>query len=705
MIRPILVLIAILCATPACAEDGYDLWLRYHRVETVYRTPVRTLVPNGTSPTVAAATSELERGLSGLTGRNIGIARNTGDGALVYGTPATSPLIARLAPQLATLGDEGYLIKTQGRVTIIAANSDAGVLYGAFAYLRAVQTRQDLVALDIASAPRLKVRILDHWDNLDRTQERGYAGFSIWDWHKMPDYMSPRYTDYARADASIGINGAVLNNVSANVNILTPLYLAKVKALADVFRPWHIKVYLAVKWSAPMELGGLKTADPLDPAVAAWWKAKADELYTYVPDFGGFLVKANSEGQPGPGDYHRTHADGANMLADALKPHGGIVMWRAFVYAAENPEDRAKQAYDEFVPLDGRFRDNVVVQAKNGAIDFQPREPFHPLFGALPHTNLFLEVQITKEYLGLATSLAYLAPLYEEVLHADTFAKGPGSTVTKVIDGALFGNALTGMAGVSNVGDDRNWTGSEFNQANWYAFGRLAWDPSLSSRAIAQEWARLTFSNDPRFVAPVVDMMLASREAVVDYMTPLGLHHLMATGHHYGPGPWVDDLKRPDWNPVYYHKADTNGLGFDRTVVTGSGATAQYAPPVAKMFENADTTPETMLLWFHHVPWTAKLKSGHTLWDELVVKYDEGVAATARARATWAAMKPYVDDERFEEEAAYLAIEEKEAHWWRDACLAYFETFSKLPFPAGHAPPPHGVAYYKAINFPFVPGH
>jgi alpha-glucuronidase len=709
MTRLIAGLLALLFATPAFAEDGYDLWLRYHRVEASYRVPATALVPRGDTPTIAAATRELARGLSGLTGRNIATAKDIGEGAIVYGTPATSPLNKGLAPQLAGLGDEGYLIRTlatQGRhVTVIAANSDAGVLYGAFAYLRAIQTRQSLASLDVASAPRLKVRILDHWDNLDRTQERGYAGFSLWDWHKMPDYMSPRYTDYARADASIGINGAVLNNVTANVNMLTPLYLAKVKALADLFRPWHIKVYLAVKWSAPIELGGLKTADPLDPGVAAWWKTKADEIYTYVPDFGGFLVKANSEGQPGPGDYHRSHADGANVLADALKPHGGIVMWRAFVYAAENPEDRAKQAYDEFVPLDGKFRDNVVVQAKNGAIDFQPREPFHPLFGALPHTNLFLEVQITKEYLGLATSLAFLAPLYEEVLHADTFAKGPGSTVTKVIDGSLFGGTLTGMAGVSNVGDDRNWTGSQFNQANWYAFGRLAWDPSLSSRAIADEWARMTFSHDPRFLMPVVDMMLASREAVVDYMTPLGLHHLMATGHHYGPGPWVDNLERPDWNPVYYHKADAAGLGFDRTVATGSGATAQYAPPVAKMFENADTTPQNLLLWFHHVPWTAKLKSGRTLWDELVVKYDEGVAATTRARATWAAMKPYVDSQRFDEESAYLAIEEKEAHWWRDACLAYFETFSKLPFPAGHATPPHDVATYKAINFPFVPGH
>ncbi|HEY0107646.1 MAG TPA: alpha-glucuronidase family glycosyl hydrolase, partial [Rhizomicrobium sp.] len=638
LLRPFRAFVLLCLPSLAHAEDGYDLWLRYRPVEATWLAPYRAgataLMPHGGSATIRAATDELERGLSGLLGRTITATdKIAANGTVIYGTPATSPLIKSLSASLRGLGEEGYLIRSvtaEGRkATVIAANGDAGVLYGVFAYLRLLQTRQPIDRLDIASAPRLKVRILDHWDNLDRTQERGYAGFSIWDWHKMPDYMSPRYTDYARADASIGINGAVLNNVAANANILTPLYLAKVAALADLFRPYHIKVYLSARFTAPMELGGLKTADPLDPAVQAWWRAKVDEIYKYVPDFGGFLVKANSEGQPGPGDYHRSHADGANMLADALKPHGGIVMWRAFVYAAENPEDRAKQAYDEFVPLDGKFRDNVAVQAKNGAIDFQPREPFHPLFGALPHTNLFLEVQITKEYLGLATSLAYLGPLYEEVLHADTVARGPGSTVTSVIDGSLFGNTLTGMAGVSNVGDDRDWTGSEFNQANWYVFGRLAWDPSLSARAVAEEWTTMTFSDDPRFVRPVVDMMMASREAVVDYMTPMGLHHMMATGHHYGPGPWVDDLARPDWNPVYYHKADAGGLGFDRTA-TGSNATSQYAPSVAKEFEDIHTIPEKYLLWFHHVPWSYKLKAGRIVWDELVVTYDEGVAATAR---------------------------------------------------------------------------
>ena len=709
----LLALFALVLPTLAHAEDGYDLWLRYRPVEQRWLAPYRAgaaaLLPRGASPTIVAATNELERGLTGLLGKPVPVATaGTAGGTIVFGTPASSPLIKSLAPSLASLGNEGYLIRSltaQGHnVTVIAANSDVGVLYGAFAFLKLIQTRQAIDRLDVASTPRLMVRILDHWDNLNGTQERGYAGFSIWDWHKMPDYMDPRYTDYARADASIGINAMVPNNVSSQAEMLTPLYIRRAAALANVLRPYGIRMYFAARFSAPIELGGLKTADPLDPAVQAWWKAKADEIYAAIPDFGGFLVKASSEGQPGPDDYHRTQADGANVLADALAPHHGIVMWRAFVYSAENPEDRARQAYSQIVPLDGKFRDNVVVQAKNGAIDFQPREPFHPMFGAMPHTGMFLEVQITKEYLGLATSLAYLAPLYEEVLHADTFARGPGSTVAKVIDGSLFGNRITGMAGVANIGTDRDWSGSSFNQANWYAFGRLAWDPSASSRAIAEDWAKMTFSNDPKFVAPTVAMMLASREAVVDYMTPLGLAHLMATGHHYGPGPWVSDLKRPEWNPVYYHHADAAGLGFDRTP-TGSNATAQYAPPVAAEFNDPDRIPEKFLLWFHHVPWDHKMKSGRTLWDELVVHWDDGVAATARARATWASMKPYVDAERFAKEEAYLKIEENEAHWWRDAEIAYFQTFSKLPLPAGHAPPPHDLDYYKAVNFPFVPGH
>jgi len=713
LLKSLAILAALLAPALAHAEDGYELWLRYHPMEQAalaqYRPVAAALLPRGESPTIKAATAELERGLGGLLARPEPVVSTIkSDGTIVIGTPASSPLIRTLSASLAKLGPEGYLIRSltaEGhKVTVIAGNSDIGVLYGAFAFLRLIQTRQSVGNLDIVSSPKLQVRILDHWDNLNGTIERGYAGFSIWDWHKMPDYMDPRYIDYARADASIGINAVVVNNVGAQAEILTPLYIERAAALAAVFRPYGIRIYFSARFSAPIEIGGLKTADPLDPAVQAWWKAKADEIYKAIPDFGGFLVKANSEGQPGPQDYHRTQADGANVLADALAPHHGIVMWRAFIYSAENPEDRAKQAYDELVPLDGKFRDNVIIQAKNGPIDFQPREPIHPIFGAMPHTGVFLEVQITKEYLGLATSLAYLGPLYEEVLRTDTYAKGPGSTVAKLIDGSLFGSKLTGMAGVANVGDDRNWSGSEFNQANWYVFGRLVWDPALSSRTIAEEWARMTFTNDPRFVNPVVDMMMASREAVVDYMTPLGLAHLMATGHHYGPGPWVSNLERPEWNPVYYHRADAAGIGFDRTP-TGSDATAQYAPQVAAQFNDINAIPEKFLLWFHHVPWGYKMKSGRTLWDEMVVRYDEGVAATTRARETWEKMKPYVDAQRFAEEEAFLTIEEKEAHWWRDAEIAYFQTFSKMPLPAGHAAPAHDLEYYKAIDFPFVPGH
>jgi alpha-glucuronidase len=391
------------------------------------------------------------------------------------------------------------------------------------------------------------------------------------------------------------------------------------------------------------------------------------------------------------------------MLAEAVAPHGGIVMWRAFVYSNETPTDRAKQAYDEFVPLDGKFASNVLVQVKNGAIDFQPREPFHPLFGAMPKTPLMMEFQITKEYLGFSTHLAYLGPLFEEALDADTRVKGKGSTVAKVIDGELHGYQYTGMAGVANIGSDRNWSGSIFDQANWYVFGRLAWNPELSARDIAEEWVRMTFSNDPAFVQPVVDMMMGSRDAVVDYMTPLGLAHLKGTGHHYGPAPWVDDLGRADWNPTYYHRADANGIGFDRGP-KGSNAIEQYAPDVRKIFGDVKKTPESMLLWFHHLPWTHRMASGRTLWDELVVHYQRGVDRVAKMQATWEAQKPFVDAQRFAEVKAYLAIQREEAQWWRDACIAYFQSINKLPLPTGFAPPRHPLEYYKSLKFPYAPG-
>jgi alpha-glucuronidase len=703
-------LAAVLFALPAASEDGYDLWLRY-------RPPaagsVRELVVTGASPTLDAVQRELVRGLSGLAGAPIPVVGEpTRSGAVLFGTPRSSALIASLSLDLRRAGGEGYVIRdvTLGghAVTVIAANSDIGVLYGAFHFLRLLQTGQGTQTFDLASQPRTQRRVLDHWDNLDRHVERGYAGQSIWDWHKLPGWLDPRYTDYARACASIGINGAVLTNVNANATSLTPPYLEKAAALANVFRPYGVRVFLSARFSAPIEIGGLKTADPLDPAVRAWWKSKVDEIYRYIPDFGGFLVKANSEGQPGPQDYKRTHADGANMLAEPLAEHGGIVMWRAFVYSSENTEDRAKQAYAEFVPLDGKFADNVLVQVKNGPIDFQPREPFSPLFGAMPKTPLMMEAQITKEYLGFATHLVYLGTMWEEALDADTLVSGKGSTVAKIIDGELHGYRLTGMAGVANIGSDRNWSGSHFDQANWYAFGRLAWDPQLSARAIAEEWARMTFSNDPAFVEPVVAMMMGSREAAVDYMTPLGLAHLMGTGHHYGPAPWVSDLKRPEWNPAYYHRADSYGIGFERGPPVdgngGSNATAQYSPKLAAIYADPKKTPENLLLWFHHVSWDRRMASGRTLWDELVHHYDHGVETVKEMRRTWDAQRGRVDAERFAQVAAFLAIQAQEAQWWRDACVAYFQSISKRPLPAGSASPAHPLEYYEALTFPYAPG-
>ena len=693
---------------PALAEDGYELWLRYHPVESQWSGAYKAT----TTQLVAAegvARTELLRGLKGMLGSPPSVAAEvTQDGAVLLGTPRSSGPVAGLHLDLRGVGTEGYLIRSVSiaghRATVIAANEDAGVLYGAFHLLRLIQTRQPLDHLDISSAPHVQHRVLDHWDNLDGTVERGYAGASLWDWFTLPGFLDPRYTDYARACASIGINGTVLTNVNANALVLTPAYLEKMAALAKVFRPYGIRVYISARFSAPMQIGGLKTADPLDPTVRAWWRAKADEIYRTIPDFGGFLVKANSEGQPGPQDYHRSHADGANMLADAVAPHGGIVMWRAFVYSQDQPDDRAKQAYSEFKPLDGQFRDNVLLQVKNGPIDFQPREPFHPLFGAMPKTPLMFEVQVTKEYLGLNTNLAYLGGMWEEALSADTYARGKGSTVRRVIDGTLQGYRQTGMAGVANVGADRNWSGSHFDQANWYAFGRLAWDPSLSAAATAEEWVRMTFSNDPAFIKPVVAMMLGSREAVVDYTGPLGLHHLMAHGHHYGPAPWDASGGRADQTPVYYHRADAQGIGFDRTA-TGSNAVAQYSPEVAAVFGSLERTPENLLLWFHHVPWDHRMASGRTLWDELVAHYDHGVQAVAAMRKTWEGLSAYVDAERYAQVAAFLDMQQSDAQWWRDASIAYFQTFSQRPLPAGSAAPQHSLQYYESLCIAFVPGH
>ena len=706
--------ILLVCNTNIFAEDGYRLWMRYDALpvkkRNEYLSTIHQVVFQGNSAILSAAKQELNTGLKGLLANTIPNSNTVTNGSLLIGTPESSALIAslKLNQKLQALGEEGFYIGSltlnQKQVTIITATTDQGILYGVFHLLQLLQTEKNIQRLNVVENPKLKIRVLNHWDNLDRTVERGYAGFSLWNWHKLPDYLDPRYTDYARANASIGINGAVLTNVNANALFLTEEYLVKSKALASVFRPYGIKVYFTARFSAPIEIGGLSTADPLDPEVRKWWKQKTDEIYSYIPDFGGFLVKANSEGQPGPQNYGRNHADGANMLADALAPHGGIVMWRAFVYDNKAPDDRSKQAFNEFTPLDGTFRKNVLVQVKNGPIDFQPREPFHPLFGKMPKTPLMMEFQITQEYLGFSTHLVYLGSLFKEVLNTDTYAKGEGSTVSKIISGSVDNHSLTGMAGVANIGDDRNWTGHIFGQANWFAFGKLAWNPESSEKQIADDWVRMTFNNNANTVKPIKEIMLASREAAVNYMTPLGLHHLMGYSHHFGPGPWVANKQRADWTAVYYHKADSAGIGFDRTL-TGSNAIGQYAPDVQKQFQDVYTTDEKYLLWFHHVSWTHKLKSGRTLWDELCYKYYAGVDSVRHMRKTWESQKSNIDFERFTQVQTLLKMQEKEAVVWRNSCVLYFQTFSKMPIPQGLEKPDKSLDYYMSLKYSFVPGN
>ncbi len=695
------------------AEDGYDLWLRYKKINNEkllagYRSIISGIYITGNSPTLLAAKQELEKGLSGLLSKTIVAKNSIENGVILAGIASQSPGIAQVISKqdFKSIGNEGFIIRSvhhRGKkIIVITANHDIGILYGSFHFLRLLQTNQSIANLEIVSSPSLQLRLLNHWDNLDRYVERGYAGISIWNWHTLPDYKDPRYKDYARANASIGINGASLTNVNANAVVLTKPYLEKCAVLANIFRPYGIKVYLTARFSAPIEIGHLKTADPLNDTVQQWWNNKVKEIYALIPDFGGFLVKANSEGQPGPQNYGRDHADGANMLANALAPYKGIVMWRAFVYSQQS-NDRFKQAYEEFKPLDGKFKKNVLIQVKNGPIDFQPREPFSPLFGAMQHTPLMMEFQLTQEYLGQGTHLVYEAPLFKEVLGADTYAKGKGSSVAKIIDGSLYNDSLNGMAGVSNIGNDRNWTGHLFGQANWYALGRLAWNYNLSSEQIAEEWTRQTFTNDLTVVNTVKQILLSSYEAMVNYMTPLGLHHIMGNGHHYGPAPWSNNLPRPDWNPVYYHKADSTGLGFDRTV-NGTNALAQYAPEVRQQYENINTCDEKYLLWFHHVSWTYRMKSGRTLWEELCHQYYKGVDDIRTLQQQWNKLENHIDKERFRHIQQLLALQVKEAVWWRNACLLYFQTFSKMPI-AGNEQPDQSLDYYKSLEFPYAPGN
>lgn len=704
--------ISLLITTNSFCEDGYQLWMRYNLIDNQkrlqeYTTSLTNAAVYGNSPTIQALKDELSVSFKGLLNNNLNFTGNIKtNGTLIIGTPSASPPISSLKiDELKKTGTEGYIIKNitieNKKCIVISSNSDIGLLYGTYHLIRLLQTQQSIENLNIINSPKIELRLLNHWDNLNRTVERGYAGTSLWNWNVLPEYISPRYIDYARANASVGINGTVLTNVNANAQVLTEDYLKKVAVLADVFRPYGIKIYLTARFSAPVEIGGLKTADPLDKEVEAWWQKKVDEIYTWIPDFGGFLVKANSEGQPGPQNYGRNHAEGANMLAKTLAPKGGIVMWRAFVYDNNVPDDRAKQAYNEFKPLDGKFLDNVLVQVKNGAIDFQPREPFHPMFGSMPSTQLMMEFQITQEYLGQNTHLVYLAPLFKECLDSDTYAKGEGSTVAKVIDGSIDNHKITAIAGVSNIGSDRNWCGHPFAQSNWYAFGRLAWDYTLSSNQIAEEWVRMTFTNNESFISPIVSMMLNSRENTVNYMTPLGLHHIMGYNHHYGPSPWVNK-GRADWTSVYYHRADSIGIGFNRSS-TGSDAVSQYHLPVKLIYDNKESCPENLLLWFHHVDWDYKMKSGKTLWEELCYKYHEGVDSVRRMQELWKTFEKQIDQERYSHVKALLDIQEKESVVWRDACLLYFQTFSKRPFPEKLEKPAFKLEHYKNMINQYIP--
>ena len=665
--KKIICCILFLFLTVLClnAQDSHQLWLRNKKALPV------TVVIAKNSATLTIAKEELQQGWLGKPGATVALT---------------------IKKDKALKGD-GFRLTSAG----IEANTDLGLLYGAYELLRHQQTGQ--MVKDEVFNPSFEIRTLNHWDNLPGTIERGYAGRSIF-WRTenpfvVTDEDKKLWKEYARANASIGINGSVLNNVNASPNILTPDVLNRVKAIAEVLRPYGVKTYLSINFSSPKVIGGVSTSDPLDATVAKWWKDKAKEIYALVPDFGGFLVKANSEGQPGPQDFGRTHVDGANMLADAVQPYGGIIMWRAFVYTP-NDNDRAKQAYNEFVPFDGKFRDNVIIQVKNGPIDFQPREPFSPLFGALKKTSTMAELQITQEYLGHSIHLVYLSPMWEECLQSDTYQEGLGSTVARTTDGSIFPQKHTAIAGVANIGLDNNWCGHDFAQSNWYAYGRLAWNNNLRSEQIADEWIKQTFYAEAsdktgtplysidwteNFLLPVKKMMMDSREATVNYMTPLGLHHIMAANIHYGPGAWwAPKGTRADWTPPYFHKADAKGVGFDRTK-KGSDAVGQYREPLASQLNDPNTCPDVFLLWFHHLPWDFKMKSGNTLWNEMCYSYQKGVNQVRDFQKVWDKAEPYVDSVRFNAVQRKLRSQATNAVLWKDATLQYFQQFHKMPIP------------------------
>lgn len=664
MKKYLILLIMVLTSLHVSAQsDGSQLWLGKQ-----YANSCQVISQLPDDATAKIAKQELE---NNWRGKNVELkidkSLNLGEGYNIYARPA----------------QQGDNIQYEATIT---ASNPIGLLYGAYELIRLQNTdayntgsgnQQNFSkAIDETEKPQVGLRILNHWDNLDGSIERGYAGKSIFKWEEIKlgkngkggsisKSLHDRLITYARANASLGINGSVLNNVNASPKMMTAEYINKVKVIANILRPYGIRVYLSINFASPMALGYTKTADPLDKKVQQWWKKKAKEIYATIPDFGGFLVKANSEGQPGPGDYHRTHADGANMLADAVKPYGGIIMWRSFVYGANHKgEDRVKQAVSEFKGMDGKFRDNVILQSKNGPLDFQPREPYAPIFDNIKQTPQIAELQITQEYLGQSKHLTYLAPMWKEFF------------------GFVNPDRLVGISGVANIGDDANWCGHPFSQANWYAFGRLAWNPSLTAEEIAHEWLVQTYENqDERFTKPVEMMMMTSREACVNYMMPLGLHHIFKFDHHYGPEPDGFIASYPlEWCPVYYHKADAQGVGFDRSS-KGTDAVGQYPEPYRSLYDNIETCPEEYLLWFHHVPWTYKMKSGSTLWQELCMKYNMGVAMVEVYRDFWhTSAKQYMKghEQEWQHTDSLLNVQLENAKEWRNTCLKYFQTFSKM---------------------------
>lgn len=664
MKKYLILLITVLTSLHVSAQsDGSQLWLGKQ-----YANSCQVISQLPDDATAKIAKQELE---NNWRGKNVELkidkSLNLGEGYNIYARPA----------------QQGDNIQYEATIT---ASNPIGLLYGAYELIRLQNTdayntgsgnQQNFSkAIDETEKPQVGLRILNHWDNLDGSIERGYAGKSIFKWEEIKlgkngkggsisKSLHDRLITYARANASLGINGSVLNNVNASPKMMTAEYINKVKVIANILRPYGIRVYLSINFASPMALGYTKTADPLDKKVQQWWQKKAKEIYATIPDFGGFLVKANSEGQPGPGDYHRTHADGANMLADAVKPYGGIIMWRSFVYGANHKgEDRVKQAVSEFKGMDGKFRDNVILQSKNGPLDFQPREPYAPIFDNIKQTPQIAELQITQEYLGQSKHLTYLAPMWKEFF----------SFVNP--------DRLVGISGVANIGDDANWCGHPFSQANWYAFGRLAWNPSLTAEEIAHEWLVQTYGNqDERFTKPVEMMMMTSREACVNYMMPLGLHHIFKFDHHYGPEPDGFIASYPlEWCPVYYHKADAQGVGFDRSS-KGTDAVGQYPEPYRSLYDNIETCPEEYLLWFHHVPWTYKMKSGSTLWQELCMKYNMGVAMVEVYRDFWhTSAKLYMKghEQEWQHTDSLLNVQLENAKEWRNTCLKYFQTFSKM---------------------------